>query len=184
MRRLRAVLVGAVAVLCLIPAGAQQALAAPLPAPVESATPSADPTPGTSAGATAPAPRVPNEVSTAAADGYFYAYEDRFFEGEYCRWDGDHSNYVYADWLMPSDGQCWDYFIDPEMNDAVSSVWNNGYGGSYDAVRMYKHANYGSPWMCLSQGDYWADLDLGYERFSDGTFANDQISSHRWVDGC
>lgn len=38
--------------------------------------------------------------------------------------------------------------------------------------------------LCLDQGDYWADLNLGYERFSDGTFANDQISSHRWVARC
>jgi Peptidase inhibitor family I36 len=134
-----------------------------------------------------PAPTAPGSgkvVTPAAPDGYFYAYEDAYFDGEWCRWEGDHTNWVYADWLMPSDGQCWDYFIDPDMNDEVSSVWNNGFAGSYDGVKMYKHADYGDPWMCLSEGDYWADLGLGWERFSDGTHANDQISSHRWTNDC
>ncbi|WP_344314285.1 hypothetical protein [Fodinicola feengrottensis] len=104
------------------------------------------------------------------ADGNFHAYrESNYVNG--CYWSGDSANWVFS-------GGCGNF------NDTASSVWNNGYAANLDGVLMFKDINYGGPFMCLSRGDSWGDLNLGIERFSDGSFANDQISSHRWSDFC
>jgi hypothetical protein len=126
-------------------------------------------------------------TSTAsAADGRLYAYEDAGFADSHCSWVGDHKDWRYSEWNMPHRGVCswWYSDANSNFNDEASSIWNNGYPGGADDVRLYKHINHGAPSMCIGNGDRWSDLNTGRQRFSDGSFANDQISSHRWVTSC
>lgn len=94
------------------------------------------------------------------------------FEGRSCAWAGD-DGWWGDNCKLP----VWGGF-----DNIASSVWNNGYPTAYSTVKLLKHANTTpNPTMCLDAGDYWGNLDLGYEIFSDGTKSNDQISAHRWV---
>ncbi len=98
-------------------------------------------------------------------DGLLWAYSDANFSGRSCSWGGDS-----AGW-----SSCG-------FNDVASSVRNNGYTGQYDAVRFFKDGNYSGPSMCLSRGDSWSNL--ANQRWSDGSNANDSISSHFWTHLC
>ena len=114
-----------------------------------------------------PPPGATGPSAAAAPDGNFYAFEHRNFEGRWCSWAGNDG------WWGDSCGG---------FDNIASSVWNNGYPSKYSTVKLLKHANtLRNPSMCLNVGDYWADLDLGYEVFSDGTKSNDQISAHHWI---
>jgi hypothetical protein len=119
-----------------------------------------------------------------AADGNLYAYEDAYFKGDHCAWKYDHADWRYVEWAMPHRGDC-SWFgsgLNSNFNDEASAVWNNGFADPrYGDVRLFRDINYGGPSMCLRTGERWADLSLGYERFSDGTYANDRISSHYWT---
>ncbi|MFE7506041.1 peptidase inhibitor family I36 protein [Promicromonospora sp. NPDC057488] len=130
-------------------------------------------------GSVVPAAAIPDAEEAAQADGFLYVYEDRDYEGEYCQFSEDHSDYRYPEWMLPASGECWDYFIDPDIQDAVSSVKNNGYPGSYGDVLLYKDANEGGTSICLPNGAYWNDLD--FLKYPDGTGVNDTISSHEWA---
>jgi hypothetical protein len=120
----------------------------------------------------------------AAPDGKLYAWEHAYFKGAYCTWEYDHMDWRYVEWIAPVHrGDCswWYSGMDSDFNDQASSLWNNGYGGSQEDVRLFRDINYRGPSICLRNGESWADLSLGYERFSDGSNVNDQISSHYWT---
>jgi peptidase inhibitor family I36 len=120
-------------------------------------------------------------AAQAAPDGNLYAYEDSWFSGDHCAWNYDHSDWRYVEWALPQHrGDCsWiGSSLNSDFNDEASSLFNNGYTND---VRLFRDIHYGGPSLCLRRGERWADLSLGYERFSDGSFANDQISSHYWT---
>ena len=74
--------------------------------------------------------------------------------------------------------------LNSNFNGQASSLVNNGHRGGLDDVRLYRDINYRGPSICLRNGDGFGDLSLGREHFSDGTIANDRISSHKWVRSC
>ncbi|UUU26152.1 peptidase inhibitor family I36 protein [Streptomyces sp. DSM 40750] len=67
-----------------------------------------------------------------------------------------------------------------DASDKASSVMNRGYAGSLDHVAFYDHAGYGGGHGCLAPGELYV-ADLAYNRFNDGTSADNRISAHRWV---
>ncbi|MEO3868826.1 hypothetical protein ABGB18_08360 [Nonomuraea sp. B12E4] len=164
------------------------AFATPTPAPDPSSTASPDPssTPTPAAGG---APRTPVAPGKAAAkgaqmeDGNVYVWGDLDFTGLWCYWSGDHRHWRYA-WADPygSPGTC--LTKDHSFNDVATSMWNNGFPGSYGNVKFFKDSGLEGPEMCLAPGEDWGNLGLGWELFNDGTNANDQISSHMWVTNC
>jgi hypothetical protein len=117
--------------------------------------------------------------SAGAADGYFYTYlnaidADQRTTAWRCRWSGSD-----GDWRTSPQGRSCD--------NLATGVWNNGWPSPKyvnDHVRMYDGYSYSGVSMCIRPGDYWLNFALGRERFSDGSNANDRISSHRWVDNC
>ena len=121
-----------------------------------------------------------------AADGRLYAYENRDFSGDYCYWTLNHADWRYVEWNIPDRGECawFGSSLNSNFNDEVSSLANHGHPGGKDDVRLYRDINYRGPSICLRNGDDFGDLSLGRERFSDGTIANDRISSHKWVRSC
>ncbi|GAB2879105.1 hypothetical protein GCM10027074_54280 [Streptomyces deserti] len=66
--------------------------------------------------------------------------------------------------------------------DAATSLMNTGTPG-IDNVQFYVHAGYGGGTGCVARAEYYVD-SLTDNRFSDGSAANDAISSHRWSSGC
>ncbi|MFD8590499.1 peptidase inhibitor family I36 protein [Streptomyces sp. NPDC059637] len=141
------------------------------------AAPAAAGATGTGAPAAASTSASPAESGTvgALADGYLYAYEHIDRGGAYCRWYGDD-----ADWSTCSPGG--------NMRNKASSLWNNGYPGSYDDVALYWGTNYTGAPACLRNGVYWNNLTgLHFNRpgsSGHGETINDNISSHRWVNSC
>jgi hypothetical protein len=121
-----------------------------------------------------------------ARDGRLYAFEHRDLGGDFCYWTGNHADWRYSEWNMPNRGECswFGSSLNSNFNDQASSLVNNGYPGGLDDVRLYRDINYRGPSICLRNGDGFGDLSLGRERFSDGTIANDRISSHKWVRSC
>jgi hypothetical protein len=117
-----------------------------------------------------------------AADGKVYAYQYRYWQGFYCGWVGNDT-----DWST-----CYDNAGDlHNMLNQASSLWNNGYAGGYDKVNFYWGKSYYGAWACLGVGDYWADLPLGREHFTwgpglpgYGQVVNDNVASHKWVTRC
>ncbi|MFH8619543.1 peptidase inhibitor family I36 protein [Streptomyces sp. NPDC017979] len=112
---------------------------------------------------TGSAPKAEAKVQprAAAADGYLYLYDGYNYTGGWTRYSGNASNYG-------------------GFNDRASSLWNNGYPGSLDDVRVYLHAGYGNPSRGVHNGVALADLrQWAY----DGTnwWLDNSISSHRWV---
>jgi hypothetical protein len=67
-------------------------------------------------------------------------------------------------------------------NDRATSVMNTGVADTYDIVKFYRHAGYGGGHGCLTRGEKYAD-HLGDNTLSDGSTANNWISSHKWVSG-
>lgn len=111
------------------------------------------------------------KASSRSADGRVWVWEHSHFGGNGCGMSSNIQDYRNI-------SGCSD------MNNVVSSVWNSGYVATFDDVRLYDGYAYSGVNMCIGVGDEWADLDLGYERFNDGTKANDQISSHIWANSC
>ncbi|MGC9535326.1 hypothetical protein [Streptomyces sp. UG1] len=68
-------------------------------------------------------------------------------------------------------------------NNRASSVMNSGYIGDLDIVAFYRLSNYGGGYACLAPGEYYAD-NLSDNSFTGDYPANNNISSHRWVNGC
>ncbi|GAA3494593.1 hypothetical protein GCM10019016_016930 [Streptomyces prasinosporus] len=101
------------------------------------------------------------------ADGYLYAFDLPYFEGDYCRWDRN------DDWWGDDCGN---------FNDRATSVWNNGFPGYYSEVSLNRDVNLATNLarFCIEAGEYYADLSLGYEKFLDGIPADNAVSSHHW----
>jgi hypothetical protein len=176
MPTIRSAIIGAFAVASLLSVAATPAMATSTPTPKASV--------GSDQATSAVAPR-PNAAMPQSTDGYLYVYKDAYFKGQWCKFFYDHSDWRYPEWRMPRGGQCFGYFIDPKIQDAVSSLWNNAApSGRYSTVKLSRDIDNAGPYMCLRAGNYWADLSLGYERFNNGANANDQISSHKWVTSC
>ncbi|SDJ07184.1 peptidase inhibitor family I36 protein [Nonomuraea jiangxiensis] len=161
-------------------AGAPGAAFATPPSPEPSGTP-------TPAASGAPRTPVPPDKEGAKgvqmADGNVYVWGDMDFTGLWCYWSGHHRVWQYA-WnsLYGSPGTC--LTKSHSFNDVASSMWNNGFPGEYAQVRFYRDIGQEGPSMCLANGEDWGNLGLGWELFNDGTNANDQISSHMWVNSC
>jgi hypothetical protein len=112
------------------------------------------------------------DVSTLAANGYFYVWDGANRAGRWCAWyQGRDDDPWWGD--TPSrptgSGNC---------NDMATSLWNNA-GLGHD-VYIYKNINYGSPGALVCAGEY--QENLGGKVWSDGSTANNSISSHFWYD--
>ncbi|MFI9760773.1 peptidase inhibitor family I36 protein [Streptomyces sp. NPDC051963] len=101
------------------------------------------------------------------ADGYLYAYDLPNFQGDWCRWDRD------DEWWGNDCGN---------FNDRATSVWNNGFPGLFSEVSLRRDVNPSTNQsvFCIEAGNYYGDLSLGYEKFLDGGWADNQVSGHRW----
>ncbi|MGW1141885.1 peptidase inhibitor family I36 protein [Streptomyces zhihengii] len=120
------------------------------------------------AGSTAPA--APAAAAAAAPDGFLYAWEHAHAGGAHCKWNADNANWAGC-------------------SDKVSDVWNNGFPGRREDVRLYNGREWTESWVCLHQGHSIPDLGAsGLKWFGSGhgqgTSVNDSISSHTWVDAC
>ncbi|MFB7031329.1 MULTISPECIES: hypothetical protein [unclassified Streptomyces] len=109
-------------------------------------------------------------TTTAAADGYLYAWEHSWKGGRQATW-ADYS----------------DNWADRNMRNQASSVHNNGFAGAYEDVRLFWHTDQSGAWYCLGNGSYL--MDMRYDRFpyngnGGGEPLNDNISSHDWVNAC
>ncbi|MEV6962465.1 hypothetical protein AB0M97_25405 [Streptomyces sp. NPDC051207] len=159
MRKLRTALL-ATATVSLLFSGASATVAAP-------ETDRTSPKAAVSAWADASA----EKASSRPADGRVWVWEHAGFSGNGCGMTYNQQDYRNL-------GSC------SNMDNIVSSVWNSGYVGTFDDVRLHEGYAYSGVRMCISVGDEWGNLDLGYEKFNDGTKANDRISSHIWASSC
>jgi hypothetical protein len=183
-----AILIGAVL------AAAPAAAADPKPAGSAVAGKTSGPAPAPGATGVPGAAGTPHQTTDAASlsalagDGYFYAYEHRNWDtsAKYCRWDDKHGDWRHPTWNMPHGGDCYNFawYENYMLDNMASSVWNNGVPDTYDDVMMFRDIGWEGAKMCLGQGDFWGDLGLGWERFDDGGFANDEIGSHSWRQEC
>ncbi|TXS35325.1 peptidase inhibitor family I36 protein [Streptomyces sp. t39] len=117
-------------------------------------------------------PAVPAAAAAAAAapDGFLYAWEHPHAKGAHCKWNADNANWAGC-------------------SDKVSDVWNNGFPGRREDVRLYNDLEWTGSWVCLHRGDSIPDLGAnGLKWFGSGHGqgepVNDSISSHTWVDAC
>ncbi|MFC8679416.1 hypothetical protein ACFUEN_42900 [Streptomyces griseorubiginosus] len=60
---------------------------------------------------------------------------------------------------------------------------NSGFIGGRDVVAFYAEKDYPSAkgYLCLAQGERWADLLTDNYFANTGEVVNDHIRSHRWV---
>ncbi|MCX5388990.1 peptidase inhibitor family I36 protein [Streptomyces sp. NBC_00094] len=123
---------------------------------------------------TGPETAAPPSVSAPAAvpgpDGYLYAWEHPHAGGFHCRWNGNNANWAGC-------------------RNKVSDIWNNGYPGRAEDVRLFYGLDWSGSWVCLHQGHSLPDLGLSGLRFfgagaGKGQLVNDNVSSHDWVDAC
>lgn len=176
-----------ITLICAAAAGLALAVPGPASAAAQPPEPSPSPTASPAPDGTANRPVAPTGKSGARmqADGYVWVWGDAMWDdnGLWCGWIDNHAWWTYA-WndLYGSPGECKD--TGHSFDNVASSMWNNGFAGGYDDVRFFKHATFEEPSMCLGNGDYWGNLNLGWEVFNDGSNANDQISSHAWKQNC
>ncbi|MET7759582.1 peptidase inhibitor family I36 protein [Streptomyces sp. NPDC005389] len=116
---------------------------------------------------------VPEAVAPAAApgpDGFLYAWEHPHAGGFHCRWNRENANWAGC-------------------RDKVSDVWNNGYPGVAEDVKLYRDTDWNGSWVCLHQGHSLPDLGASGLRFfspghGQGELVNDRVGSHLWVSAC
>ncbi|MEU7071689.1 peptidase inhibitor family I36 protein [Streptomyces narbonensis] len=130
-----------------------------LTAPVADARAAA---PGTEA-AVAPA-------AVPAPDGFLYAWEHPHAGGFHCKWSGPNGNWAGC-------------------QNKVSDIWNNGFPGRAEDVKLFRGTSWSGSWVCLHQGHSIPDLGAHGLRFfgpgeGQGEPVNDRIGSHLWVDAC
>ncbi|GLZ14437.1 hypothetical protein Acsp04_46720 [Actinomadura sp. NBRC 104425] len=121
----------------------------------------------------------PGTISTAAVDGYFYAWENRDHSGDWCRWP---SGVDDPDWST-----CSGSSPNVNMNGKASALANLGYPGTYDDVDLYFSSNYLGSGMCVRNGLYISLLTVYFPwdgKRGQGQWANDNITSHRWSNNC
>ncbi|MCX5231133.1 peptidase inhibitor family I36 protein [Streptomyces sp. NBC_00233] len=118
--------------------------------------------------ATAPAAVAPAAVP--GPDGFLYAWEHPHAGGFHCRWNKENANWAGC-------------------RDKVSDVWNNGYPGVAEDVKLYRDTDWNGSWVCLHQGHSLPDLAASGLRFfspghGQGELVNDRVGSHLWVSAC
>ncbi|MFF5427934.1 MULTISPECIES: hypothetical protein [unclassified Streptomyces] len=118
----------------------------------------------------AAAPPAATAPAAAAPDGFLYAWEHSHAGGFHCRWNGDNGNWAGC-------------------RNKVSDVWNNGFPGRGEDVKLFYGVSWTGSWVCLHQSHSIPDLGLSGLRFfgpgaGKGQFVNDNVSSHAWVDAC
>ncbi len=105
-------------------------------------------------------------TEAAAADGRLYAYYDYNYQRYCASWSGDSKNW----------GRC---------RNTTSSLWNNGYPGDYDDVRVYWGLNHSGAYRGVHNGVGLANLSRWtFDRNTgagSGQSLNNNISSHMWV---
>lgn len=172
----------ALAALAAVSATAAITVGTPVGAFAES-SPSPAPTKTSAKKPVSPLVREGLGAKSAGPDGYVWVWEDVMWEGRWCGWTGNHNWWRQPEnGLFGTPGVCED--DNDSFEDVASSMWNNSYPGSYDDVRFYKHTDNYQIHMCLGSGDDWGNLALGWERFTDGSIANDAISWHVWRNSC
>ncbi|MFJ2055228.1 peptidase inhibitor family I36 protein [Streptomyces sp. NPDC087908] len=145
--------------------GALTLLTAPVADAVAAAseTLTAAPAAGSASAAVTPA-------AAAAPDGFLYAWEHPHAGGVHCRWNSANANWAAC-------------------RDKVSDVWNNGYPGVAEDVKLYRDTDWNGSWVCLHQGHSLPDLAASGLRFfspghGQGELVNDRVGSHLWVSAC
>ncbi|MFG3490344.1 peptidase inhibitor family I36 protein [Streptomyces sp. NPDC047972] len=121
-----------------------------------------------SAAVSAPAAVAP--AAAAAPDGFLYAWEHPHAGGVHCRWNSANANWAGC-------------------RDKISDVWNNGYPGVAEDVKLYRDTDWNGSWVCLHQGHSLTDLAASGLRFfspghGQGELVNDRVGSHLWVSAC
>ncbi|MFC8273303.1 peptidase inhibitor family I36 protein [Streptomyces sp. NPDC057271] len=109
-------------------------------------------------------------AAVPAPDGFLYAWEHPHAGGFHCRWNANNANWAGC-------------------RNKVSDVWNNGFPGRGEDVKLYYGLNWSGSWVCLHQSHSIPDLALSGLRFfgpgaGKGQLVNDNVSSHEWVDAC
>ncbi|MFF3288154.1 hypothetical protein [Streptomyces sp. NPDC003023] len=104
-----------------------------------------------------------------AGDGNMWAWDYTYCDTRLGYSQGNDSN--WSDGSGPFQGG---------DNDDATSIMNTGVADTYDTVKFYRHSGYGGGHGCLTRGEKYAD-SLGDNTFSDGSSANNNISSHKWV---
>ncbi|MFI7462293.1 hypothetical protein [Nonomuraea sp. NPDC049646] len=145
------------------------------PAAPTASTSSAAPADGTAEKAVTP-------ENLMIADGFFYAAEHPYGQGKYCRW------LIYdASWADCLNGENQTI----SMENQASQMFNNGFPGNYDVVKLFWGRSYTGAWRCLAPGNHWDNLSLGRETFNGGAglsgygqALNDNVASHKWVEAC
>ncbi|MFC9793020.1 peptidase inhibitor family I36 protein [Streptomyces sp. NPDC057695] len=116
------------------------------------------------------APAAGSASAAAAPDGFLYAWEHPHAGGVHCRWNSANANWAGC-------------------RDKVSDVWNNGYPGVAEDVKLYRDTDWNGSWVCLHQGHSLPDLAASGLRFfspghGQGELVNDRVGSHLWVSAC
>jgi hypothetical protein len=94
--------------------------------------------------------------------GYFCAWRDVNYNGPGVAFEGNADHWHHLGTLS---------FID----DAASSMYNNGYASNPSAVRVWVDVGHNGVTGCFSVGTKKAVLQPAF---------NDKISSHKWVTSC
>ncbi|GHC80900.1 hypothetical protein GCM10007079_20190 [Nocardiopsis terrae] len=114
----------------------------------------------------AQAEEVGSPTAASAADGRLHAYHG-FDYKNYCgSWEGNSSHW----------GSC---------RNTTSSLWNNGYPGNLDDVRVYWGLNHSGAHRGVRNGMAFANLSHWYfdadTGAGSGQTLNNNISSHMWI---
>ncbi|MEU2660458.1 peptidase inhibitor family I36 protein [Streptomyces sp. NPDC007325] len=124
---------------------------------------------GAESGAVAPAAATA-PAAAPAPDGFLHAWEHPRAGGAYCKWNAANANWAGC-------------------RDKISDVWNNGYPGVAEDVKLYRLTDWNGSWVCLHQGHSIPDLGASGLRFfspgeGQGQLVNDAVGSHLWVSAC
>ncbi|MGW1250956.1 peptidase inhibitor family I36 protein [Streptomyces sp. NPDC002535] len=117
-----------------------------------------------------PEAALPGAATAPGPDGFLYAWEHPHAGGFHCRWNSANANWAGC-------------------RDKVSDVWNNGYPGVAEDVKLYRDTDWNGSWVCLHQGHSLPDLGASGLRFfspghGQGELVNDRVGSHLWVSAC
>ncbi|WP_236243802.1 peptidase inhibitor family I36 protein [Streptomyces sp. CC228A] len=121
-------------------------------------------------GVTAASETSATAAAAPAPDGFLYAWEHAHAGGMHCRWNGENANWAGC-------------------RNRVSDVWNNGFPGRREDVRLFYGLAMTGSWACLQQGQSIPNLNAAGTVFTapgrgQGQRVNDNVSSHDWVDAC
>ncbi|MEW2074607.1 peptidase inhibitor family I36 protein [Streptomyces sp. NPDC013433] len=125
-------------------------------------------------GLTAPATTAQASESAVAGPGCDSKWGPR--NGNVYAWDGFDCQGTQLV-ATPGNSSNWG-----SANDRASSVMNRGFTGTLSIVAFYFLENYAGGHACLQPGELYAD-NLSDNFFSTGPTVNDNIRSHRWVNG-